>query len=130
MSSSIRSALANARGLGSAKTGVTHWWAQRVSAVALVPLTLWFVACLASQFGASYESVTAWLSSPFQASLMAIYLAAIFYHSQLGLQVIVEDYIHVETVKVIVLIALQLINILLAVSAIFSVIMILVGAAR
>ena len=127
--SSIRSSLAQARGLGSAKVGVAHWWAQRVSAVALVPLTLWFVACLASQFGADYASVTEWLSSPLQASLLAIYLAAIFYHSQLGLQVVIEDYVHIESVKIAALIALQLTNILLAVAAIFSVIMILVGAA-
>lgn len=127
--SSIRSSLAGARGLGSAKSGTGHFWAQRVSAIALVPLTLWFVACLASQFGASYSSVTDWLSSPFQASLLAIYLAAIFYHSQLGLQTIIEDYVHVESVKIGSLIALQLINILLGVSAIVSVLMILVGAA-
>ena len=127
--SSIRSSLASARGLGSAKTGVSHWWTQRVSAVALVPLTLWFVACLASQLGADYSSVTDWLSSPLQASLLAIYLAAIFYHSQLGLQVVVEDYIHHEGLKMGLLITFQLVNILLAVAAIFSVIMILVGAA-
>lgn len=127
--STIRSSLASARGLGSAKSGTGHFWAQRVSAIALVPLTLWFVACLASQFGASYSSVTNWLSSPFQASLMAIYLAAIFYHSQLGLQTIIEDYVHQEAVKIGSLIALQLVNILLGVSAIVSVLMILVGAA-
>lgn len=127
--SSIRSSLSGARGLGSAKSGTGHFWAQRVSAIALVPLTLWFVACLASQFGASYSSVTNWLSSPFQASLLAIYLAAIFYHSQLGLQTIIEDYVHVESVKIGSLIVLQLINILLGVSAIVSVLMILVGAA-
>ncbi|MBS62795.1 succinate dehydrogenase, hydrophobic membrane anchor protein [Salinisphaera sp.] len=127
--SSIRSSLASARGLGSAKTGVSHWWFQRVSAVALVPLTLWFVACLASQLGADYSSVTDWLSSPLQASLLAIYLAAIFFHSQLGLQTIIEDYVHHEGAKMALLIGLQLLNILLAVAAIFSVIMILVGAA-
>ncbi|RJS92062.1 succinate dehydrogenase, hydrophobic membrane anchor protein [Salinisphaera sp. Q1T1-3] len=127
--SSIRSSLAGARGLGSAKTGTGHFWAQRVSAIALVPLTLWFVACLASQFGASYESVTTWLSSPFQASLMAIYLAAIFYHSQLGLQTVVEDYVHAESLKLATLIVLQLVNILLGVSAVVSVLMILAGAA-
>mgnify|MGYP001253422330 FL=1 len=127
--SSIRSSLASARGLGSSKTGVSHWWFQRVSAVALVPLTLWFVACLASQLGADYSSVTDWLSSPLQASLLAIYLAAIFFHSQLGLQTIIEDYVHHDGAKMALLIGLQLLNILLAVAAIFSVIMILVGAA-
>ncbi|ROO32775.1 succinate dehydrogenase, hydrophobic membrane anchor protein [Salinisphaera japonica] len=127
--SSIRSSLAGARGLGSAKTGTGHFWAQRVSAIALAPLTLWFVACLASQFGASYESVTAWLSSPIQASLLAIYMAAIFYHAQLGLQTILEDYVHAEGIKMASMIGLQLLNILLAVSAVVSILMILVGAA-
>lgn len=127
--SSIRSPLASARGLGSAKSGTAHFWAQRVSAIALVPLTLWFVACLAAQFGASYTSVTGWLSSPFQATLLVVYLGAIFYHSQLGLQVVVEDYVHTEGIKMATVIALQLINILMAVAAIVSVLMILVGAA-
>lgn len=127
--SSIRSALANARGLGSAKAGTGHWWTQRVSAVALVPLTIWFVACIAMQLGADYSSLTDWLSSPIQASLLALYVGAIFYHSQLGLQTIVEDYVHHEETKFALLVGLQLINILLPVAAIFSIIMILVGAA-
>ena len=127
--SSIRSSLAGARGLGSAKTGTGHFWAQRVSAIALAPLTLCFVACLASQFGASYDSVTTWLSSPIQASLLAIYMAAIFYHAQLGLQTILEDYVHAEGIKMAAMIGLQLLNILLAVSAVVSILMILVGAA-
>ena len=129
MSSTSRSALSRARGLGSSKTGVAHWWAQRISAVALVPLTLWFVACLASQFGASYDSVTGWLSSPFQATLLAIYVAAIFYHAPLGLQVVIEDYVHSEGLKMASLIAIQLLSVLLGVAAVVSVIMILVGAA-
>ena len=87
------------------------------------------MACLASQFGASYESVTAWLSSPIQASLLAIYMAAIFYHAQLGLQTILEDYVHAEGIKMASMIGLQLLNILLAVSAVVSILMILVGAA-
>lgn len=127
--SSIRSSLAGARGLGSAKSGTGHFWAQRVSAIALAPLTIWFVICLASQFGASYDSVTEWLSSPIQASLLAIYLAAIFFHAQLGLQTVLEDYVHAEGIKMASLIGLQLLNILLAVSAVVSVLMILVGAA-
>jgi succinate dehydrogenase / fumarate reductase membrane anchor subunit len=127
--SSIRTALSKARGLGSSHSGVRHWWVQRVSAVALVPLTLWFVASLVAQFGASYNSVTSWLASPATATLMCIYLAAIFYHSQLGLQVIIEDYVHNEVIKMASLLVLQMFNILLAVAAILSVIIILVGAA-
>ncbi len=125
----IRSQLAVARGLGSARAGVGHWWGLRISSVALVPLTLWFVAGLATQLGAGYESAIAWLSSPLQAVLMMIFLAATFYHSQLGLQVIVEDYVHVEWAKMATLVVLQLANIALAVAAIFSVLMIVLGAA-
>src|SRR5699024_3622334 len=104
------------------------FWAQRVSAVALVPLTLWFVACLASHFGASYESVTDWLSSPFQATLLVLYLAAVFYHSQLRLRVVVEVYVHTDWIKLATLIVLQLVNTLMGAAAIISVIAILVGA--
>lgn len=126
--SSIRTSLATARGLGSAKTGTSHFWAQRVSAVALVPLTVWFVICLAMQFGASYSSVTGWLSSPFQATLLVLYLVAVFYHAKLGLQAVVEDYVHEEKLKLATLILLQLIYILMGVAAIVSVIVISVGA--
>lgn len=124
----VRSALSGARGLGSAKSGTGHFWAQRVTAVALVPLTLWFVACLASQFGADYDSITAWLSSPFQASLLVAYLIAIFYHVSLGLQTVIEDYVHCAAVKVASIVALQLISTLLAVAGIISVFMIYLGA--
>jgi len=126
---SIRSPLAIARGLGSAKSGVEHWWGQRISAVALVPLTFWFVGSLVAHVGADYEAVSAWLSSPIQATLMVLYLAAIFYHSQRGLQVIVEDYVHVEWAKFALIIALQFINVLLAVAAIIFVLTIVLGAA-
>src|SRR5699024_4269786 len=126
---SIRTPLASARGLGSSKSGVTHWWAQRVSAAALVPLTLWFVVCIINSVGADYAAVLVWLSSPMQAVLMVLYLAAIFYHSHLGLQVVVEDYIHVEWVKVATLVVLQFVNILLGVLSIVSVLMIALGAA-
>lgn len=125
---SIRTPLATARGLGSAKSGTAHFWAQRVSAVALVPLSLWFVASIVAHVGADYASVIAWLSSPFVAVLMIVYLAAIFYHSQLGLQVVAEDYIHTEWLKMATVVVLQFINVLLAVAAIVSVLMIVLGA--
>ena len=126
---SIRTPLAAARGLGSAKSGTGHFWSQRVSAVALVPLTLWFVISLVAHVGADYASVTSWLSSPLVAVLMIVYLAAIYYHSQLGLQVVAEDYIHTEWLKMATIVVLQFINILLAVAAIISVLMIVLGAA-
>src|SRR5699024_7816714 len=100
------------------------FWSQRVSAVALVPLSLWFIGSIIAHVGADYATVTAWLSSPFQAVLMIVFLAALYYHSQLGLRVVAEDYIHVEWVKMATIVGLQFINILLAVAAIISVLMI------
>lgn len=127
---SIRTPLATARGLGSAKSGTTHFWSQRVSAVALVPLSLWFVGSVVAHVGADYASVIAWLSSPVQAVLMIVYLAALYYHSQLGLRVVAEDYIHIEWAKMATIVVLQFINVLLVVATIISVLMIALGAAE
>jgi succinate dehydrogenase / fumarate reductase membrane anchor subunit len=127
---SIQSPLARARGLGSAKDGVEHWWAQRVSAVALVPLTFWFVFSIAAQAGSGGDAMIAWIASPVSAVLLVLYMAAVFYHSQLGLQVVVEDYVHHEGLKLFTLLALQFANILLAAGAIFSVLYIALGGGR
>ncbi|MDN5862339.1 MAG: succinate dehydrogenase, hydrophobic membrane anchor protein, partial [Salinisphaera sp.] len=77
---SIRSPLARARGLGSAKQGVDHWWRQRLSAVALVPLSLWFAFSVASHVGDGYQAMLAWLSSPITAVALSLYLAVACYH--------------------------------------------------
>lgn len=81
-------------GLGSAKEGVGHWWSQRVSAVALIPLTLWFVASIIAHTGSEYATFIAWLRTPLASILMILLLIAIFYHTALGLQVVIEDYVH------------------------------------
>lgn len=96
---SLRSALGRARGLGSAKDGVAHWWAQRVTALALVPLTLWFVASVVALTGASHGEVVAWLARPHNAVLMLALIWATFWHAALGLQVVIEDYIRPEGVR-------------------------------
>lgn len=90
----MRSPLARAKGLGSAKKGVGHWWAERVSAVALVPLTLWFVAQIITHVGSDYGVFTAWIKSPMVALLMILLVVALFHHTALGLQVVIEDYVH------------------------------------
>lgn len=118
---SMRTPLARARGLGSAQDGVGHWWAQRVSAVALVPLTLWFVVAVATRAGAGHEATVAWLSSPPVAVAAVLYLAVLFYHSQLGLQVVIEDYVHSEWLKLATLVALQFAHVVLAAASIFAV---------
>ena len=93
----MRSPLATAIGLGSARGGVGHWWAERVSAVALIPLTLWFAASIIAHTGSDYVMVIVWLRAPLAAILMILLLIALFYHTALGLQVVIEDYVHSAT---------------------------------
>jgi succinate dehydrogenase / fumarate reductase, membrane anchor subunit len=90
----MRSPLGRAIGLGSAKEGVGHWWAERVSAVALVPLTLWFVASIIAHTHSDYATFIAWLRTPAATILIILLQLALFYHAALGLQVVIEDYVH------------------------------------
>jgi len=124
---SLRSPVAKARGLGSAKDGTHHWIVQRISAVALIPLTLWFMASLVCLGGASHAEVVAWISQPVSAVLLVLLLAATFYHSQLGLQVVIEDYVHGAS-KIVLLLATKFLNIFLAALGIFAVLRVALGA--
>jgi succinate dehydrogenase / fumarate reductase membrane anchor subunit len=117
----MRSPLGRAIGLGSAKEGVDHWWAQRVSAVALVPLSLWFVAAVVGLAGADRAVFVEWVRHPVPAVLLVLLLIATFYHAALGLQVVIEDYVDNETVKFALLIVMKLAAILLAALGIFGV---------
>jgi succinate dehydrogenase / fumarate reductase membrane anchor subunit len=117
----LRSPLARMRGLGSAKEGTAHWWAQRVTAVALIPLTVWFVASVLALLGAPSLRVAQWMSDPLRAVLLIALLVATFHHAQLGLQVVIEDYVHREGVKLALLLAVKAACWLLAALAIFSV---------
>lgn len=103
----LRSTLGRVRGLGSAKEGVTHWWAQRTTAVALVPLSLWFVASVIALVGGDYAAVVAWFKSPFNATLMILLIILTFYHATLGLQVVLEDYVHHEGQKIASILAVK-----------------------
>lgn len=96
----MRSPLKRARGLGSARGGFEHWWMQRVTAAALIPLTLWFVASLIALTGSDYNAFIAWLKAPVVAILMVLLLIALFHHTALGLRVIVEDYVHSDWAKI------------------------------
>jgi succinate dehydrogenase / fumarate reductase membrane anchor subunit len=108
--------LARVRGLGSAKHGLWHWIGQRVSAVALVPLTLWFVLT-----GAEQARVLEWLSRPASAILMALLVIATFYHLSKGVQVVIEDYIHREGVKLTALLLVKGLIILTATASLFTI---------
>ncbi len=96
---SIQTPLGRVRGLGSAKSGVEHFWHQRLTAAALVPLTIWFVWIVARYAGAPHADVVAALGNPINAALMLLFIVAGIYHMALGLQVVVEDYITTKGVK-------------------------------
>ena len=96
----LRSDLARVRGLGTAKEGTSHWWAQRVTAVALIPLGLWFVFSAVSLGGVDLAGFKAWLNGPGNLLLMVLFVGTLFYHMQLGVQAVIEDYVHGEAAKI------------------------------
>ncbi|MSO75929.1 MAG: succinate dehydrogenase, hydrophobic membrane anchor protein [Alphaproteobacteria bacterium] len=124
---SLRSPLARVRGLGSAKEGVQHWWMQRLTAVALVPLSLWFVAAIVCHAGAGHAQMRAWIAAPTVAIPMLLLIVATFHHAQLGLQVVIEDYVHHEGVKVASLIAVKFLAVVLAAISVFAVLKLAFG---
>jgi len=115
------SALGRARGLGAAKEGVAHWWAQRVTALALVPLTLWLVFGIATHAGAGHDAVVAWIARPLVAIALALTLFATFLHAKLGMQVVIEDYVHAPFAKHLLLLLVTFASFVLGAGAIFAV---------
>lgn len=100
--------LAKARGLGSAHHGVQHWMHQRITALALIPLTIWLVYSVVSLSGVSHGEFITWMRQPVNALLMVFFIIAGFYHAALGMQVIIEDYVHCKCAKLASLIGLNL----------------------
>ncbi len=113
--------LAKVKGLGSAKEGVNHWWRQRISALALIPLVLWCLYSLVTGSFSGYENVIAWIKKPVTAPLLIIFLATVYYHGLLGIQVVIEDYVHNAWAKNILLIGFKFVCIFAAVVGIFAV---------
>jgi succinate dehydrogenase / fumarate reductase membrane anchor subunit len=95
----LRPSSRRASGLGAARKGVAHWWTQRVTAVALIPLTLWLTASVIALGDDDYQSLIGWLKTPHVTTVMPLLLIALFYHMALGLQVVIEDYVHREWLK-------------------------------
>ncbi len=125
---SFRTPLSKALGLGAAGEGAAHWWMQRLTAVALLPLVLWFGFSVALISEMDYATITTWIGSPFISVLLILLIVTGVYHMQLGLKIIVEDYIHVPWMKLTGIILVDFVCIVLMVAGILSVLKILLGA--
>ena len=119
--------LGRVRGLGSAKSGLEHWWHQRLTALALIPLMVWFAVSLIVIASGTYQEAVDWIKDPIVAGLMILMLAAGYYHLKLGMQVIIEDYVHTEWVKITSLVVMTFWCIALALTSIMSVVWIWLG---
>lgn len=125
---SLKSPLARVLGWGSAKEGVTHWWSQRLTSIALIPLGLWFVYSIVSLLPSDHATAVAWLQSPLRAGLLVLFILVVFWHALLGLQVVIEDYVHTEWLKVTLLMSLKMTLVLLATIGVLMVIGISFGS--
>ena len=117
----LRSSLGRARGLGSAKEGVGHWIQQRFTALALVPLSFWFLSQVIILSRGDYQDYAAWVGIPGNATLLIVLLAMVFHHAQLGLQVVIEDYIHDAVLKVGSVVAVKLLALVFFVFSVVAV---------
>jgi succinate dehydrogenase / fumarate reductase membrane anchor subunit len=125
---SLRSPLGRVLGSGSAKDGTGHWWAQRVSAVALLILGSWFLLALQQLPGLQFEQVTTWIARPLNSVMLMLLCVTLAFHSSLGVQVVIEDYVHGPFIKVISLILSKFIHFFLAAAALFAVLKIALGS--
>lgn len=123
----MRSPLGRARGLGSSNGGVHHWWGQRLTGLALVPLALWFVFSVVGLIGADLAAVQAWVGHHGNPVMLILLTIAMFHHAQLGLQVVVEDYVHSEAIKVTSIIVIKFTALLFGASCIFAVLRLTFG---
>lgn len=118
---SLRDPLARARGLGSAKSGTDHWWAQRVSAIALVPLVLYTLYLIVSLAGADYMTVRLTIAQPLNALALVLFIGTAFWHARLGLQVVIEDYVHTRWLELALLIIVKFVYLLLGLAAVIAI---------
>ena len=121
MNSDLRTPLSRARGLGSAKEGVHHFWAQRITAVALIPLVAWFAISLIMMSDADYAVVRAWIGSPAVMVLLTLTIVIGLHHGQLGMQVVIEDYVHSEGLKLALIVLMRFIAVFFGLAAIVAI---------
>jgi succinate dehydrogenase / fumarate reductase membrane anchor subunit len=121
---SLRSPLGKALGHGASHDGVHHWWMQRVTAIALIPLSVCFVIALLGKSLQSYEAMRGWLSQPWVAVLTILLVVTLAWHSKLGVQVVIEDYAHGKFAKITLLLASTFLHVLVTVAAVFAVLVV------
>jgi succinate dehydrogenase / fumarate reductase membrane anchor subunit len=124
---SIRIPLGRNRGLGSDKNGTGHWWAQRITALALIALVIWFVISMIVITGANHETARSFIGNPINAALLILLIIATFHHGQLGLQVVIEDYIHTKWLEVALILSVKGGAIFLGVASVYAVMAIALG---
>ncbi|OUD12425.1 succinate dehydrogenase, hydrophobic membrane anchor protein [Thioflexithrix psekupsensis] len=122
----LRAPLARVRGLGSAREGTEHYIAQRFTAVALVPLAVWFVFSLVTIAGADYNTVVAWVKTPINAILLIALLMAMFHHAQLGMRVVIEDYVSNEFYKVVLVTLAKSLSYIFGIATVLAVVRVFV----
>ena len=123
---SLRSPLGRVLGLGSA-SGVHHWWVQRTSSIALVPLSAWFVVSMLTRPNLTHAVVYRWLDRPLNAVLMLLFVATVVYHSWLGVVVVLEDYVHDKGTKITALLVTQFLHLLIGAAALLAVVKVTLG---
>ena len=126
---SLRSPLGAVSGLGSAKSGAHHWWLQRLTSIALVPLTIWFAISILSLPSMDHVTVITWMAQSWTALLLIVLVLVATYHSQLGVRVVVEDYVHATGTKTLTLVIVTFAHALLAVAGVFAILKVAFGGA-
>ena len=125
---SLQTPLRTARGLGAAGNGVHHWWVQRVTAVALVPLGIWLLVSLVSLPSLDFVTLVSWIAGTWTASLLTVFILTASWHSRLGVQVIIEDYVHDDGLKTTSLVLSGFVHVLVAALGVFAVLRIAFGS--
>lgn len=118
---SMRTPLGKVRGLGSAKSGTEHWWMQRVTAIANIPLILFLVVFVIAHLGTTRAELVASIGNPFVAILLSLTMISVLWHMRLGLQVVIEDYVHGSATKLLALLANTFVTVLLGVAALYAI---------
>jgi succinate dehydrogenase / fumarate reductase, membrane anchor subunit len=125
---SLRTPLGHVVGLGSARNGVHHWWLQRLTSIALVPLAIWFAVSMLSLPAFDHVTVVTWMAGPWTALLLILFVLVATWHSQLGARVVVEDYVHGSGMKTLTLVVLTFVHALIAVAGVFAVLKVALGS--